>query len=76
MPTTIVPGQVLKLSKKSLTLLEGSLAERIEDLEMQHRQMFSDHEVWWDWYEAKPFSSVRSDPWPNAPQDTRRRPLP
>ena len=62
----VLPGTRLAFSKDSLSLLEGSINELIDDLEDKHQQLFRDIDVWWDWAEAKPATQTRNSPWPNA----------
>lgn len=62
----LLPGQVLKLNKKDADFIAGAIDELITDQEQTYSPLFSDIEVWWSWYEAKPEQPDRDWPFKNA----------
>jgi hypothetical protein len=64
--TDIVPGARLKFSPDDLQDLSKGLRTVLEELEDQHAPLLENVGVWWDWYDAKPLTPQRNDPWPNA----------
>ena len=60
------PGQPIPLSPETEETLAGHLAELLDQAEADHAPYLRSIPTWWDWYDAKPLSSRRSDPWPEA----------
>lgn len=60
------PGQPIKLSAPTKAALESQLNDLITQAEADHAPYLNSLAVWWDWYDAKPLSTKRSDPWPDA----------
>ena len=63
----IFPGQKsLELSDTATNQLAGLLGEVVMQLDSDHSRLFSDIDVWWDWYEAKTLRERRSTPWQDS----------
>ena len=62
----IVPGQRIRFSSDDLEMLGRKLSDLIDELEDQHSPYIDNIAKWWDWYDAKPLATKRSDPWEGA----------
>lgn len=56
----------LRLTDQQRRNLGGHIAERLDELEYQHRRLFNDIAVWWKWYEARPHTERKRTPWDGA----------
>jgi hypothetical protein len=62
----LAPGTRLTFSPDDLNKLGRELADTNDELESENRNYLENIEVWWEWYEAKPLTERRSEPWDNA----------
>ncbi len=62
----LTPGQPLKFSPGDLKRLSRGCLAIIEDAETQHSPLLDNIRTWWEWYDAKPLTKTRNDPWANS----------
>lgn len=62
----ITPGQALRFSDDAKDTLRRGLLSIIEAAEDQHAPLLDNIGTWWEWYDARPLTPIRNDPWSNA----------
>jgi hypothetical protein len=62
----ITPGTAIPIPKGDRDEIAEILCMRHKALEREHKQLFADIKVWWEWYEAKPRSKTKDQPFKDA----------